>query len=1633
MRNKQLISWLALFILVAVVSFEVKYVGSSIVTEVKSGAGHILEQRGLGTEIGESPLTKSSSKTLQKAEKKSEIKKSNKNKPSSDLPSSISRYPDLLSRKDRNEKISRINIEDEIASAQYYSKMSKIYSKNPKSIKSTKYPLYTSNYLPEEKRIEGFYTSGSMLIMEDRIDDECAGHLLEAEGISKSKMISFKCPSGSAISYLRFEYKELKFNAKKKKDSNDLKHIEIAITGLGFGCDDNQSFIYFGSLAKSNIRLSIPQEKKMWIHKANAFIERSITGQEYLAGFSASGFDGTFGVNVPNNDFHIAYDLRENPPFIPRSQFSKYKEWSGSFMTGGCIGLKTDKKMNLINRIALIPVTIQPIKTIPINSSPESYTFENFSVKTDKVLAVPKLWPECQMLFGTSSGKYQSNFFLFKLPNSINQLNFNFIEVSYTSKHIPISIEFRETVSNGSVLLGRRVTDPSVIKVSRTGSISQITIGITEENMSRLQLGFVSYLEIVIDGISTIFIQERVPSFKRTFSGNDLKYICAEVSNTGALLGFGAYFTKKLYVLPFIQGGVQTHFSDLQGIFSSEIFDSSNPNLEIEKVQYLLPKHKKRSLIPVVDFISDRTIDVYQGKSITKNTCNFGASSKLNDELDYYLVTCKPGYFLKGLHVFSNTSEDIIQAFQIACGNGEVRIGEKTPNKEGVTIMEDVQEAQSLGFEIGYRGENLSDEFILVSLKIYNSEGNELFYHRTVDKKLKQIITSDSKISWRYEKDGSFNGMCLGIETINGRSVIKGIALAKPEIPGEVKISQSIVRPNIFYPGEYRAFGLAYIAFGDVAIATRIGSSAPEECKNEWVINRKNKKLEKPKDVGTFAFTCPKGHVITHIHAKSNKKTELMGIVGLLCSDGYSGAIIGTYQDLITISNISLVESLLDISPPYYIHSVLAGIPNIFSDRFLAKLETYSHTFSGEANLIYRYLSSKNGISHKKGTKSSEIKDGPFDTFCTLIQSRLIRNSIKLKKEGILNIGLKPAPKMETLKGGNPIKSVGNIFVNQISYPQCQVTRAPLTTEIRETFTVSCPDSSSFTKIIPLKISPENNSKIVAFIIECDNGGRTLIGYSSIKVDLETLVDIPQDYKGYSKDLPAQYLTEIDVSFDFKKTGIQGFDLFINDGRSSIYPVGVNKEEIPTLYTRRYIGYSLSMICLEFGETSKEITGFGAYFKSQGLYWEDEFILPPTQFPFIKEEKESLGNKNSKVEQSKFVQISNSFIVHEPEAICESWAGIHNSKVNLSFGLSCGETTIKEITICYNEDNSEIIGLKAVCDDKDENSSFNIGICNDKNLKKAISMINVSELEFGFSKNSNTFGFFLVSNSEGIVLNKFKTKAINSEGLGSSIYWSSDSNHGKILSTLCFDLDETNGKIHAVGVPFETNEKVWSKIEPLTIDEEIIHTNRHYASEPKESKTVRGIPKVNSHANLENITTLSLNELYGGYVTHDKNEFSTYCRKLVGIHKDNSKNTAVLCPVNHRVATIMLYLSSPPPDGRIVGMYVACHNQFRSERVSVDDSWTGMFDIGTKTEYILKQGSAATIFKRLSFGMNSRNNLIHVYASDEIGRKYLMYSQSGETISKFTEYNQSEGYNYLRGLCFEMDDKDIHRIGFIIE
>ncbi|KAJ1614134.1 transmembrane domain and signal peptide-containing protein [Cryptosporidium canis] len=1628
MSTKRLIFRYYPIIVVLATLFHIDNVGSSIVTEVRPNLGQRLGQR-IGAENEGNGANVVDPRPKYKKDPRSESRKTQADKPSSSLPGSITKYPDLLSREEQSQSTNSLNMEDEVATAQYYSKMSKVYSKNPKLTSSRTYPQYTSNYLPAEKYIDNFYISGSMLTMEGRIDDECAGNLLEAEGISKSKIISFKCPAGSVISYLRFDYREFTFNAKKKKKQEQTKHTEIAITGLGFGCDDNQSFIHIGSLAKPQFKLSIPQEKKMWIHRVTGFIERSITGQEYLAGLSASGIDGTFGVNDPNNDYHIAFDLRENPPFVPRSRFSKFKEWSGSFITGGCVGLRPTKGTNFINRIGLIPIHVQPLNSLPVNVSPGSYKFEISSIKTDKVLSVPKLWPECQMLFGTSSGKYPSNFFLFKLPNSLNQQYFNFIEVTYTPDQVPISIEFKETVSDASVLLGNRAQDSSLIRVSRTGPISQITLGITEDNMSKLQLGFVSYLEVVIDGISTIFIQERFPSFKRTFSGSDLKYICAEISSTGALLGFGAYFTKKLYVLPFIQGGVQTHFSDLQGIFSTESSRELSKEIELEKVQYLLPKHKKRSIIPVIDFISDRTIDVYQGKSITSNLCNFGESSTQNEELDYYLVTCKPGYFLKGLHAFSKTSEDFIQAFQIACGNGEVRIGEKTPNKGGITIIEDVQEEQSLGFEIGVKGGNLSSEFVPVSLRIYSSKGDELYYHRTVDKKLKKIITSDSKISWRYSSNGSFHGICFAFETLNGRSIIRGITLAKPEILHEKQISESIVRPKIFYPAEYRAFGLAYIAFGEVAIATRLGFSAPEECRNEWIVDRKNKKLEKPKDVGTFAFTCPRGHVITHIHARSNKKTELMGIVGLLCSDGHSGAIIGTYEDLVLIKHVSLVENLLSISPPYYIQSVTTGILQIIGERFLAKLETYSQTVSGQTNLIYKYLASKNGADHKKAIKSSEMKNGPFDTFCALVQSKLIRNSMKLKNEGILNIGLKPAPKMETLKGGNPIKVTGNIFVNQISYPQCQMTRAPLTTEVRETFTVSCPNSSSFTRIIPLKFSPEKNSKIVAFIVECDTGGRTLIGYSSIKVDLETLLDLPESYKGYSKDLPIQNLTEIDVSFDFKKTGIQGFDLYINDGRSSIYPIDVNKEEIPTLYTRRYMGYSLSMICLEFGEVSNEVTGFGAYFKSQGLYWETELILPPTQFPFIKEKREE--GTISKVRSSKFVKTSNSFLLPESNKICKSWAGVHNER-NLSFGVSCGETSIREVTTYHREERSGIVGFEVVCDKKDRDSSFCVGICEESLHKSSSSLLGVSELEFGFTKASNSFGFFLVSKS-GLVVKKFKSRSLDTEGLGSSIYWTSETNNGQLLSTLCFDIDETNGDILAVGVPYETNEDIWARIEPFSVEESIHPSEIHYASEPKESRTVRGVPKVNSIANLEGVETLSLNELYGGYITHNKHEFSTYCRKLIGVHKESSKSTAVLCPKNHRVASLMLYLSSSQPNAGVSGMKVACHNQFQSERVSVDDSWTGMFDIGTKTEHVLQQGTAPTTFKRLSFGMNAENRLVHVYGSDEIGRRYIRYSRPGEVVSKSTEYSQSEGYNYLRGLCFEMDHDGIHRIGFIID
>lgn len=1641
MINKRFISCCFSFVAISVALFCVENVGSSIVTEVKPNLGQNLGRR-KETEAGGAANTvvAAASGGLRVSGRMSpsgESKVPHTDKSLGNLPSSISRYPDLLSLEDQTKVTSQINMQ-EVASSQYSSKMSKIYSKTPKSVSSRTYPKYSSNDLPAEKYIQNFYISGSMQTMEGRMDGECAGQLLEAEGISKSKMISFKCPSGSAISYLKLDYKEFTFSAKKNRNLENSKHTEVAITGLGFGCDDNMSFIQIGSLAvASKFMLSIPQEKKMWIHRATGFIERSITGQEYLAGFSVSGIDGTFGVNVPNNDYHIAFDIRENPPYVPRSRFSKYKEWSGSFITGGCVGLKSTKKMTFINKIGLIPIKVHPFNSIPLSSSPESYQLESSNIKTERVLSVPKLWPECQMLFSMSSGRYQSSFFLFKLPNSMNQLLFNFIEVTYTSKHVPISIEFRETVSKGSILLGKKVSDSSAIRVSRTGSISQITIGIAEENMSRLQLGFVSYFEVVIDGISTIFVQETVPSFKRTFSGNDLKYICAEVSNTGTLLGFGAYFTRKLYVLPFIQGGVQTHFQDLQGIFSVEGSSSSSAVLEAKKVQYLLPRHKKRSLVPVIDFISDRTIDVYQGKSIISNVCDFGGSSTLDEELDYYLVACKPGYFLKGLHAFSQTSESVIQAFQIACGNGEVRVGEKTANKGGITIIEDVQEAQSLAFEIGYSGNNLSREFMPVSLKIYSSSGDELYNHRTVDRKFKKIITSDSKISWRYSKDGPFNGICFAIETLNGRSLIRGLTLAKPEVLYEKQISESVVRPRILYPAEYRAFGLAYIAFGDVAIATRAGFSAPEECGGEWILGRdrkKSKKPEKPKDVGTFAFTCPRGHVITHIHARSNEKTELMGVVGLLCSDGYSGSIIGTYDDLVQMRSISLVEDLLSISPPYYIQSATVGVPQVFGDRFLSKLETFSQSVSsGENNLIYRFLSSKNGMENKKAVKSSQVGGGPFDTFCALVQSKLIRNSLKLKKEGILNIGLKPAPKKEPLRGRNPVKASGNIYVNQVNYPQCQMTRAPLSMEVRETFAVSCPGSNSFTRIIPLKFSSERNSKIIAFFLECDSGGRALVGYSSIKVDLGAPLDIPEDYKALSRELPARYLTEIDVSFDFKKKGVQGLDLYINDGRSSIYPVDVNKEEIPTLYTRRYIGYRLSMICLEFGESSKEMTGLGVYFKSQGLYWETEFILPPTQFPFIERSVPAVAS-GSRAERSKFVRASGSFVLGKPEEICRNWAGVNDREKNLSFGLSCGETSIREVSAYYTEPGAEIVGFEAICDKKDKESSFFcVGVCDSKFHRSSSSMEGISELEFGFSKKSASFGFFLAS-SMGVVKAKYRSGLVSSEGLGSSTYWTSEDNQGRALSTLCFNIDETKGDILAIGIQSESNEAVWNRIEPMKVEEEITSASgRQDASEPKESRTVRGVPKVNSKVDLDGIETLSLNELYGGRITHDKSEFLSYCRRLVGVHKDSSTSTAVLCPKNHRVATLMLYLSSPPPEGRITGMRVACHGQFESERVSVDDYWTGMFDIGTKTEYILKQGTEPTTFKRLSFGLNSGSRLVHVYGSDESGRKYIRYSQLDESVSKLTEYSQSEGYNYLRGLCFEIDQQGVHRIGFVIE
>ncbi|KAK6589575.1 hypothetical protein RS030_203139 [Cryptosporidium xiaoi] len=1605
-------------------------------------------------EIRPNPLYNSSSGSS--GEKKNGLKnyENDRSKSGSTLPSSITINEDK--KKSDESNIKGINFGNEIANLQFNSKLSKLYVKTPYSVDRKIFPKSTSNYQIPDKFVENVYKSKSMFTMEGRVDDECVGHLLEAEKMRSTKLISFKCPLGTSISYVRIEYKEYKYKPKKKniKNNPELQHIETAITGLGFGCDDNISFINIGTLARFGMVLSVPEMKKMWINKITGYFIRSITGREYLSELVVSGSDGTLGVNHNHENKRGETERKSVSVPINHLNLKSHKEWSGSFITGGCIGLSMSKKETFISKLAMISVNVGPVNGIPqsVISNEGEYYYSSVGVEANKVLVLPKLWPECQMLFGRESGRFKSNFFLFKLPNSENELFFNYIEVKYDLKKRPISIEFKELISKSSLFLGKKMenlnkslsSSPSVITISRTGQISQITIGIDEKNMSRMDLGFLSYLEVVIDGMSTIFIQEKTPSFKRTFSGENLKYICAEISNEGNLLGFGAFFTNRLYVLPFSQGGVQTHYSDLEGVFSPNLYKSlENDDLD-NTPQYYLKKHKKRAELPVIEFISSETIDVYQGKSILKSVCNFGRKENDNEEIDYYLITCKPGYFLKSLNMFSYTTEDIIRGLEIGCGNGEVIIGEKTPLKRGVRILEHVKESESLGFEIGFSGSNLSEDFLPVSLKIFRN-GNEEFNHKTVDVKQKKVIVSNERVGWNYKKNGSFKGMCFALDTNTNKIRFRGISIVEKQVETEKRdsISGSLIRPNILYPPDYRALGLGYIAFGDVVFASRVGTDAPEECKSRWIIERNIKKSEKTEHMGNFAFSCPKGNIITHIYASSNEKTKLMGIIGLLCSDGYSGAIIGTSQDLIEFKYVSLVENLLSLSPPYFITSVNSGIPRNSNDKFLAKLETYvKYKNNGENSLFYKYISENKAFQRKKRLKTGEVNDGPFDTFCALIQTRLIKESKKLNKEGILNIGLGSSPKREELKGGNPIKSFGKIFVNQITFPQCQMVRAPLSTEIRETFTISCPEGSKFTKFIPIKSKINGESKITAFLIICDSNGIALVGYTSYEVDLDSFDSVPSEIKAYQEDLPMENLTEIDVSFDFKKTGLQGLDLHINDGRIIKYPKGVNKEEIKTLYTRKYIGDSLSMICFEFGEKSKEVTGFGAYFKSQGLYWESDYILPPTQFPFDKE-RPNYSSNISPIESSKFITNIGVHLIKDGNSVCsDNWVGLFKNENNnyLNFGFSCGLLTISELVMYFSDDLMEVVGIEGKCDELNSDKSFKVGKCDGK-YKEAVDLktSKVGEIDFGFSKKSNIFGFFSFSTINGEVISKFRSKLMEFEGAGSSLYWSSEINGDKMLTTICFNIDSETGKIKGIGVPKESNSIIWEKIEPAMEIETVIEgtkktekLERHYASEPIESRTVRGIPRVDSKIDLDSVKTLTLNELYGGFISHDKNVFASHCRKMVGLHKEDSKQTSIFCPKNHRIATIMLYLSSPSPDGIVVGMKIACHGQFENQRVTLEDSWTGMFQIGTITKYEYIQGTEPTVFRSLVFGLNNSDNIVYTFASDHSGRKYLEYNNENEIVSKMTEYRQDK-YNHLRGLCFEMDFDNIHRIGFIIE
>ncbi|KAL7067599.1 hypothetical protein ACR3K2_18730 [Cryptosporidium serpentis] len=1509
---------------------------------------------------------------------------------------------------------------------QFSSKISKSFIKKPGFIKEGMTSNLSGNAIPILKDIPNFFRSGGKpIINENFMDAMCAGQLLETPTGTASKIVSFLCPKGSVISYTSIGYREMIFKSKKKISS--LLHRELAISGLFLGCDDHSSVIAIGSIAKIKSDLRLPDVNKSWINFAEAHVSRSIMGNEYISALVLSGPDVLSGISSkfhPSSNKGLAPPINEEPSM---GHFISKRKWNANFFRGACVGLQSDSQGIWITKFGLIPLMIDnSIELLPVPNIFQTKAIVN-GLQVKGIIAIPKLWPECQMIFSKYSGKeLNSNFVIKPIPNKdLSELNV--IEVVYNKDYTPKALIFKELTSDSFFVLGNSIIHSNDLRKIRKGKISSITFGFGNSNNSFLDS--ITFFEAVVDGEVTIFINNQSKNYYRTFSGKGLKYICAELSSHGSLVGFGAFFSQHTSLLPFVNQGIQ--FSYANSYFRCTK-DCSETGV-LSSFRYTVPNNNILLSNKLINFDSANKVQIYIGIIPGISECNLDLNTYIPNHVKLVHINCKAGYMFNSLSWYYNVNDGIITGIKIGCDGEEISVGKLTNYINGLNYQAGNNKQNLDGFTFAFSGGMVDPNFKIVEASILNSNKRAIILHDSLDNSKKLSLKPSRSISWYKKGDENFQGLCFALDTKKLDYPIVGMFLGKDQNSQLYTDILGLPLP-LFAPYDslYRYYDSNHIAFGYITV------------KKIFIDKQKARKHHLSEtNIEKVSVVCPFGHIISNIQISNNPFSKMAGSIAILCSDSYSGAIIGSSENLFYYRNLDIISFMLKRNIPQYIQRIRFKLSASNTKRLVGSLE--AETFYSENNrpyTVYSYLSEK----MKKALKSNLeeiISDGPFDGLSVIVRSKnLTKKNLSKEKEGIISINLRPSKNIFPPLTRNLIKPIGKVLIAPIEFPQCQMVRAPSNNQLRNSYSITCLESSEFTSIQVFKATPDSNSKIVAVKITCSLGNFVIIGNPPVGIFSKySNVSNISDFYGYPSSVETSKIRKIIAFFDPRKSHITALDWVSEDGNLNEYPpvIDTNKQN-NRIYQREFAGSILKMICIEISPDSNEITGFGAYFWSQGLNW-----LPPVKLEYNLEDIQK-GTKNKSEYKSKLLNFKNVDFFLNSKELCNIWGGLKKKLDSLSIGFSCKESLINHINICSKAKGFKISGIEVTCSSSDD-SYFVVGNCNSSMYKsKMDTQAQIGSVEFGFTKKTEELGFFLVSSIEKTVLSKYSSNKSYEEGIGSMSVWNineDDKLSNSNLSAMCFDLDENKSIISAIGfssvIPevisdngFEIEFDSGATIKSNYMEKELLDISSQNSKTEEKSIAAQNIKYSTLGEESEKIAPFSLNEKYGAKTVYNPFALRSFCKNSDGLSDPSYKSIAIVCPLKHRVAYIKLYMENPNLDANVVGLEIRCHHQQETDIIYTEDKWTGIFIIGSKTSYTIQSYELPTTFKNVKFGFSKTGHLVYFYASDKVGRKYLTYENLNEKTDKIAEYQQLNHLNSLQGFCFELNQQAIQRVGFVL-